>query len=539
MSKLKDLSITKKILLNLCAFMLLLSVSLGAYLGVRMNSLQAENTENSAKLVAETAADFLDGDRVLPYLESLEKDDYYEMFQKYIDNVKYHDSKVKYIYVLVPGEDETRYVWDENLDGKGCPLGSTYVFETNEAGVFADLMAGKEVAYHGYTPADLATGIISFFAPVYDSQEKPVAVVGVDVEAENIASIRLTLVLNIILLTLFITLCLMVIVFFFFQGILVKPINRINQAAKSMVSHLESDNYVDIEINSRDEIGELAESFNQMYRQVKSHIAVSNQLTADKERIRSELSIASQIQADMLPSVFPALPNVPEADVYATMDPAKEVGGDFYDFFMVDDTHVAIVVGDVSGKGVPAALFMVIGKTLIKDRNQPGKNPGNVFEEVNRLLCESNEQFMFITAFEAVLDLETGEVLFVNAGHEHPFLMETREDTVICRELTPKPGLPLALMKKQIYEFGSFTMKPGERLFQYTDGVTEATNSDGKLYGIGRLRAFLSSHSDLPSNELLPALREDIDRFAGDAPQFDDITMLCLTYVKPKQKAES
>ena len=209
------------------------------------------------------------------------------------------------------------------------------------------------------------------------------------------------------------------------------------------------------------------------------------------------------------------------------MDPAKEVGGDFYDFFMVDDSHLAIVVADVSGKGVPAALFMVIGKTLIKDHTQPGRNLGEVFTEVNNLLCESNSEGLFITAFEGVLDLVTGEFCFVNAGHEIPFLCK-KGKTFEPHKI--KAGFVLAGMEGIRYQCGSMQMEVGDRIFQYTDGVTEATNKNNELYGMGRLTKILAENSELEPTELLPVIKADIDRFVGAAPQFDDITMLCLDY---------
>lgn len=241
----------------------------------------------------------------------------------------------------------------------------------------------------------------------------------------------------------------------------------------------------------------------------------------------AELNVATNIQKSMLPCIFPAFPDRREFDIYATMDPAKEVGGDFYDFFMVDKRHLAIVMADVSGKGVPAALFMVIGKTLIKDHTQPGRNLGDVFTEVNDLLCESNSEGLFITAFEGVLDLVTGEFNFVNAGHEMPFICKSGSSFEVYKI---KPGFVLAGMEGMKYKAGSMTLDVGDKIFQYTDGVTEATNAQNELYGMDRLSVVLNKNCDKKPEEILPAVKNDIDLFVGDAPQFDDITMLCLEY---------
>lgn len=249
--------------------------------------------------------------------------------------------------------------------------------------------------------------------------------------------------------------------------------------------------------------------------------------SANSMKTAAELNVATNIQKSMLPCIFPAFPERAEIDIYATMNPAKEVGGDFYDFFMVDDRHLAIVMADVSGKGVPAALFMVIGKTLIKDHTQPGKDLGEVFTEVNELLCESNSEGLFITAFEGVLDLVSGDFRYVNAGHEIPF---------ICKKdgkyepYKIRPGFVLAGMEGMRYKCGEMQLNVGDKLFQYTDGVTEATDKNGELYGMERLTKILGENAALPPAALLPEVKADIDRFVGDAPQFDDITMLCLEY---------
>jgi sigma-B regulation protein RsbU (phosphoserine phosphatase) len=230
----------------------------------------------------------------------------------------------------------------------------------------------------------------------------------------------------------------------------------------------------------------------------------------------------------MLPSTFPAFSDRSEFDIYATMNPAKEVGGDFYDFFMVDDRHLAIVMADVSGKGVPAALFMVIGKTLIQDHTYPECDLGMVFSEVNNLLCESNSEGLFITAFEGVLDLVTGEFRFVNAGHEIPFICKKGG---VYEPYKVKAGFVLGGMEGISYKTGSMILEPGDKIFQYTDGAPEATDKNDQLYGMERLEKVLVENSAAKPQELLPIVKNDIDKFVGEADQFDDITMLCLEYI--------
>ena len=281
-----------------------------------------------------------------------------------------------------------------------------------------------------------------------------------------------------------------------------------------------------IELKTGDEIEMLSDSVNYMLEKLEDYIDNLSRITAEKERIGAELDIATRIQASILPCIFPAFPERKEFNIFAAMTPAKEVGGDFYDFFMIDERHLAIVVADVSGKGVPAALFMVIGKTLIKDHSQNGKALGDVFADVNNLLCESNSEDLFITAFEGVLDLVTGEFNYVNAGHEMPFLLQNGRFEAV----RIKPCFVLAGMEDMQYKAGSIMMQPGDKIFQYTDGVTEATNPENELFGMERLSDSLNRVKDKEPKDIITSVKQDIDAFVGNAPQFDDITMLCLDY---------
>ena len=313
---------------------------------------------------------------------------------------------------------------------------------------------------------------------------------------------------------------------FFVRKMVTKPVGKLTAFTQEITKTGTFENQ-HIDIKTGDEIESLSQSFNFMLAELENYIANLSKVTAEKERIGAELDIAKHIQASMLPCIFPAFPERIEFDIYATMEPAKEVGGDFYDFFMVDDTHLAIVMADVSGKGVPAALFMVIGKTLIKDHTTPGRDLGKVFTEVNQLLCESNSEELFITAFEGVLDLVTGEFVYVNAGHEMPFICKAGGD---FEPYKIRAGFVLAGMEGMKYRAGSTRLEPGDKIFQYTDGVTEATNLKNELYGMNRLGAILNKVKGGTPNDILPAIKKDIDEFVGDADQFDDITMLCLEY---------
>ncbi len=279
------------------------------------------------------------------------------------------------------------------------------------------------------------------------------------------------------------------------------------------------------EIHGNDEIGDLADSFNHMTLSLEQYISDLTLVTAEKERIGAELDVAKHIQASMLPSIFPAFPERPELDIYATMTPAKEVGGDFYDFFLVDDDRLAMVMADVSGKGVPAALFMVIAKTLIKNVAQTGLSPRDVLEKVNNQLCVGNEAEMFVTVWLGILEISTGKLTCANAGHEYPVLKRMGGDYALVKD---KHGFVLAGMEGSRYKEYELQMEAGDRLFLYTDGVAEATDAHNELYGTGRMLDALNRNKEVNCENLLHCMKEDIDTFVGEAPQFDDITMLSL-----------
>jgi len=260
------------------------------------------------------------------------------------------------------------------------------------------------------------------------------------------------------------------------------------------------------------------------------HKTILEQADVAKEfsRVDTELNLARDIQANILPNIFPAFPDRKEIDIYASMEPAKEVGGDFYDFFLIDEDHLAMVMADVSGKGVPAALFMMIGKALIKNQATPGTKPSEILAAVNHQFCENNENGLFITAWVGILTISTGELIAANAGHEYPVIK--RKDSQYELFNDGRHGFVLGGMDGVRYRDYTTMLKAGDCLFVYTDGVTEATNGDLELFGTERLVKALNHAHTLNQETVLKDLRYSIERFVGDASQFDDITMLGLRY---------
>ncbi len=286
-----------------------------------------------------------------------------------------------------------------------------------------------------------------------------------------------------------------------------------------------------IELTTGDEVEDLGNAFNHMSAQIQQYIKNLSAAMTEKERIRTEIQVASRLQADMLPDAAGAFADRKEFSLYATMTPAKGVGGDFYDFFLLDEDHLVLVMADVSGKGVPAALFMVVSRTLLRSCLKKDVSLSRALWEVNNSLCENNTNSMFVTAWVGVLTVSTGMLVFVNAGHCRP-LIKAKDGS--CDYETGGKGFVLAGMEDTDYAENRIRLKKGDRLLLYTDGVTEATDPDDELYGEERLKEFVSALPDLDGKEFLFQIWTDVNRFQKDREQFDDITMLTVSYMGPE-----
>lgn len=314
---------------------------------------------------------------------------------------------------------------------------------------------------------------------------------------------------------------------FVFIYVLIKRviINNLKKINDTLGRITEGDLDVTVDVRSNEEFASLSDDINSTVSTLKRYIAEA------AARIDKELEYAKQIQLSALPTNFPS---GDDYNIFAQMIAAKEVGGDFYDFYKLNDKTVAFLVADVSGKGIPAAMFMMTAKTIIKDLAERGLSVCEIFSIANEKLCENNESGMFVTAWMGILDIETGELQFANAGHNPPLLK--RADGTF-EYLKTRAGFILAGMDGMSYRCSETTLNPGDRLFLYTDGVPEATNEVNKLYGEERLVNFFNQNADVNATLLLPALKANIDEFVGNAPQFDDITMFMLDY-KPKKGAK-
>ena len=553
----KRISLKLKVSLIVAASTLLLTALLMVLSYREYSSVVDEHYNTLAMDIARTAASLVDGDQVAslrrrvydiyeenpaPEFETQEEwDQYFAQYQTVQDET-YKDlleilDKVRqsnqaddvYIVYMDPVTQTGLYLADPATGEDACPPGTwDIIYEQNY-----HVLDHPEDELPAYITNSEYGWLCSAGAPVFDSQGKVAAHVLTDVSMNDIMQDRYDFLRNLCLILIGAALLAAWVLFAVTNRLIVRPVQQLTKAADSYITERsrgdgESLAMEQLEIRTGDEIETLAGAMKKMERDINDYILNLAQITAEKERIGAELSIATEIQASMLPRIFPPFPERRDLNIYATMNPAREVGGDFYDFFLVDETHLAIAVADVSGKGVPAALFMVIAKTLIKDRACSMAKPGDIFTWVNQQLCESNQAGLFVTAWLGVIDLKTGLVEYVNAGHNPPLVALGGENFTYLKQ---KSGFILAGLEGFAYETSTFQMGHGDRIFLYTDGVTEAMNRQDELFGEKRLLAWMSQNRGAAPEEALHGLREEIAVFADGAEQYDDITMLMFELV--------
>ena len=498
-----------------------------------------------------TTALSVDGDDLARCIETGEKSENFEETQQILNRIK-ENYDIHYIYMVRPlNTEQTDNMMDvmagitaqekaENEAFYSVTLGGlTGDYYTPEvAGNYLKGMQKEDVSFFSTDTTEFGRDFTGML-PIRDSAGQPVALLCVDISMNEIRRVWIQYVLTLIGAIILLSALAMTIMYSWLKKRVILPVQRLKEVSEKIVSSSrETDDpqeliLADPEIHTGDEMEVLAVALSDMFADMKLYMTDLLKVTKEKERIGAELNVATQIQADMLPRIFPPFPDRSEFDIYATMQPAKEVGGDFYDFFMLDEDHLGLVMADVSGKGVPAALFMVIAKTLIKNRAQMGGSPAEVLAYVNEQLCEGNDAELFVTVWFAILELSTGKGIAANAGHEHPVLRRSGGDyeLVVYRHSPAVATLPGIRFREHEFE-----LHPGDRVFVYTDGVPEAINVKEEDYGSDRMLAALNScPPDTPMKETLRLVREDLDRFAGEMPQFDDVTMMAIDYKGPTE----
>ncbi len=519
----------------------------------------AYNVSGSAAAIVSTMADPAScADQVMARFHTLseevkqKKDDAYlynfryiqsdENYQRILSVLEYimKNNNVEDVYMLAYDEESQRVVYiadPEQRQGLWCPPG--YWSDASKI--------SKEVFYPDRakrTPRFYTNNQFGWMCtsgvPVKDQNGETVAFILADVSMTDFIKQMVAYLLQYALILLVLTYVLARFFVRYFERTLVDPIKRITQAAEAYaqdrrsgtdtVDHFNSET---LNIHTGDEVENLSRVMEIMEQDLNEFEEDLTRITAERERIGTELSLATRIQADMLPHIFPAFPDRPEFDIHAIMSPAKEVGGDFYDYFLIDDDHLYMVIADVSGKGIPAALFMMSTMIILSSCAMLGQSTAEILKKTNESICSNNQEEMFVTVWVGVLEISTGKLRAANAGHEYPILKKPDGQFA---QLKDKHGFVLGGMEGMTYRDYEIQLEPGTTLFLYTVGVPGATNREVDMFGTERLLAALNEEPEAQPRKLLFNVQQSVDDFVRDAPQFDDLTMLCLEYYGKDQE---
>ena len=499
-----------------------------------------EMYEQGAVEIARTAAAVVDADQLDGFVASGgNTEDYRETWNKL--DLLCNSSGATFIYVIRPDQADYGHItFLFSTINRESPY-SVYEFGYYRETTNDDYRVKYRALYDGASSSEIVIRDrgyietdthITAMVPLKGSDGKTQAILCVQRQMDRLNSVRNRFVRMVMVLLFALVVIIIVAQHFYLRRELLNPLRKISDesvrfAAEGTPAEVK---LADV-IRNRDEIGKLAGSIDRMEEQVARYVDQLTRVTAEKERIGTELSLANRIQAGMLPRIFPAFPDRRDFDIYASMTPAKEVGGDFYDFFLIDHDHLALVMADVSGKGVPAALFMMACKIMIHNIAMTGVSPRQILETTNNRICQNNNQEMFVTVWLGILDLRTGQMTAVNAGHEYPVVTRSGGGFELLKD---RHGFVVGGLEGITYKEYELKLEPGQELFLYTDGVPEATNADKELYGTGRMMRILNSNPHLEPQQVLEKVKADVDSFVGCEPQFDDLTMLCLKYNGPQ-----
>ena len=534
---------TVKSILGIVAMLLVFS-AIVLYIGYTVfSSEMMEQYSREAFQTADSAAECVDADRMDVYVESGGVGEEYEAVWNQLDYLC-NATGSTFVYVIIPDRSDYAHITfifsTINAQSDYTKYDFGYVRDTTndeykqKYAALYDLESDQELVIRdkGYIETDPhITAMIGLKGS--DGQVK--AILCVQRQMDVLAQARQRFLSSVLTALAVLVLFVIALQVFFLNETLLKPLKLISAEADRFATENEpAETKLVDQIKNKDEIGQLAADIDIMEERVHDYVDNLMEVTAEKERFSTELDLATNIQASMLPSIFPAFPDRNEFDLYASMNPAKEVGGDFYDFFLIDDDHLAIVMADVSGKGVPAALFMMASKIMINDRALVGGTPSEIIEAVNDSICAHNDAGMFVTVWFGILELSTGHLTAVNAGHDYPAIRRAGGPFELVRT---KHGLVVGIMEDIAYKDIEFQLEPGDKIFLYTDGVNEAQNLEGELFGNDRMLDALNKDPDADEDQIIANVMQGINDFVGEAEQFDDITMFCLEYKGPQDEA--
>lgn len=491
---------------------------------------------DSAFRTARIAASVVDADRMEEYAASGGATEEYTRVYDMLDRIC-NRSSATFVYVIQPDISDyghITFLFSTMKAGQGYQhYEFGYLRETTNDDYrrkYQKLYEGESerelvVRDRGYIETDPH---ITAMVPLKGGDGKTKAILCVQYQMASIIEERNSFVRKVLITMILVAAAVSLGQVFYLGRRLLHPLQIITKEASRFASENEMrDEKLSSVIKNRDEIGQLARAIDQMEEQIQSYVEKITSITAEEEKMRTELSLAARIQLEALPGTFPAFPDRNEFDIYASMKPAKDVGGDFYDFFLVDDDHLCLVIADVSGKGIPAALFMMVSRTILANIAMMGMSPKEVLEKANEAICANNKEEMFVTVWLGILEISTGKVTAANAGHEYPVLKKPDQDFEI---LIDKHGFVLGGMEEVKYREYEFDMEPGSKLFLYTDGLPEAADNEQNMFGVELMMDALNESLNLSTKEILDHMKGRVDGFVGSAPQFDDLTMLCIEY---------
>lgn len=447
------------------------------------------------------------------------------------------DKKYITINVLIPDEEKGQalYIWSESNDDskKNQPMANANL--PKEELLKMEAISLNPNDYNKEFTDDLIlqlkddklTGFL--IKPLLDENNNIIAFMELELDLSEIQKSILKLILFIAIFIIAILALALEIYFYFIKREVMQPIIQLEDATSNVVDKLKSDSVIEpLNIKTNDEIEALSHSFEAMEENLRNYIKENREIVSEQEKIRTELNLAANIQADMLIKYFPPFPERTDFNIFASMTPAKEVGGDFYDFFLVDHDHLALVIADVSGKGVPASLFMMRSMLMIESLTSLTRSPSEILGTLNKMICDNNESKMFVTVWLAILDLKSGKLTAANAGHEYPIVKVPGKDFELYKD---KHCFVVGGKKKAKYKDYEITLEPGSVIFVYTDGVPEAKNKEGKMFKLDATVDALNANPNADVETLTNNVKNSVSDFTKGAEQFDDLTMLCVEYL--------
>ena len=494
------------------------------------NSFKREYSKSTYH-IARTAATLINGNNIDKYLNE-GKDEEYDKTKGYIDAFC-EKMQVTLIYVIkVDTEDYKKFKSifnsiDKNSDYTEWELGFERETTNKEYEKVYKKIYENDLEYGTiYRKTNLKgkEAHITTLVPIKNDNGEVVSILCVQRPIQELMDARKPYLINIAISTVVLSIVAAIIAIIYIRKQFIKPTKKIIEEAKRFAKENTASKRLG-NISKIEDIKLLADSINKMEKDMMLYIENIKQITAESEKIGAELSVARTIQENSVPNNFPAFPDRKDFEVYGSMTTAKEVGGDYYDFFLLDDDHLVISIADVSGKGIPAALFMMVTKILISDRTLMGGTPSEILSFVNERICEHNKANMFITVWLGILEISTGKLIAANAGHEKPIICRKNE---YFESIQDKRGIVIGAMSGAKYSDYEIILDKNDKIFLFTDGVTEATTINNEMFGMENLLKTLNYYKDRSTEKIIEGVKKSIDKFVGKAPQFDDLTMMCV-----------